>query len=107
MQKSSRSRAKDTNHTPTEPTAPSEGRFRRTNSKTSRALNDSSRQNSFGILQFDADKATTPPQFTEPATIEAMQKVGVLPDDLIPLSKEERNRIPGDQMIRERILNEL
>mgnify|MGYP001130100864 CR=1 FL=1 len=88
MQKSPRNRTNNSKISPSEPTASSEGRFNRTNSKASRTLNDSSRQSNFGILQFDAEKSTTPPQFTEPATIEAMQKVGVLPDDLIPLSKE-------------------
>ena len=38
----------------------------------------------FGILDFEPHGVTSPPHFTEAATLEAMHKLHVLPEDLVP-----------------------
>ena len=43
----------------------------------------------FGILDFEPHSVTSPPHFTEEATLEAMHNLHVLPEDLVPRGRPE------------------
>lgn len=66
----------------------------------------SSSSNDFGILQFNPDISQGPPKFTESFTIDAMNRLGITPEELIQLTEEEKKSIPGDEKVRQQIINE-
>ena len=61
----------------------------------------------YSILQFDPETCDTPPVFTDRLTIEAMEKNGITPDDLVKLSRDALRKIPGNPAMKERIIQEL
>ena len=63
-------------------------------------LNQSFSNNDFGILQFNPDFCQEPPKFTEPFTIDAMQRLGITPEELMKLTDEEKEKIPGDEKVK-------
>lgn len=59
------------------------------------------------IADVDPDKLVSPPTFTEAETKKAMRKLGLLPKDLVKMSKYEIADIPGTDEIRARVAKEL
>jgi len=56
------------------------------NYESIRSLLPESHQQYFGILNCQPDELFVPPVFTEPETVEAMQRLGYLPEDLTVVS---------------------
>ncbi|KAK8871096.1 hypothetical protein M9Y10_009009 [Tritrichomonas musculus] len=58
----------------------------------------------FGILDMKPESLPVPPFFNEPATIEAMERLGFVPADLMP---SDYSQVPGNDEIRFRLIIEL
>ena len=67
---------------------------------------ETSRSHFYGIMEFHIETYKTP-VFKEELTIEAMDKVGVTPEDLVKLSPDQMKNIPGNSQTKARIINEI
>lgn len=67
---------------------------------------NNSSSNEFGILQYNPDLDNDPPKFTEFFTLDAMQRLGITPEELVKLTDEEKQKIPGDEKVKKQIINE-
>lgn len=70
------------------------------------ALTPNSHEN-FGILQFNSSNWQTVPSFTEEETVMALRRLGVVPEELVELSKAEKSKIPGTNKARLAIIDEI
>ena len=61
----------------------------------------------YGIMQFDPETCDSPPVFTERITLEAMEKNGITPNDLVRLSRDSLRKIPGNPAMKDKIVQEL
>lgn len=59
------------------------------------------------IEEVDFDNCRLIPIFSEAATNKAMMKLGYQPQDLVSLSGQNAERIPGNEELRRRIINEM
>jgi hypothetical protein len=59
------------------------------------------------IVDLNPRDIPSTPRFTEPATLRALENLGVTGSDLVPLSRHAISRIPGTDEIRGRIVAEL
>ncbi|KAK8888591.1 hypothetical protein M9Y10_033322 [Tritrichomonas musculus] len=68
--------------------------------------NNTEKYHFYGINDFILDTYTTP-VFKEEFTIEAMKKIGVTPDDLVKVTKQDIKMIPGNEQTKSRIIDEI
>lgn len=60
-----------------------------------------------GINDIDLELLVEPPKFTEPATLKAMEILGYAPEDLVLITREQFDSIPGGDGMKARVLGEL
>lgn len=59
------------------------------------------------ILDVDPTQITSEPKFTEAATNRALKKLGLVPKDLVKMSRYDMAKVPGSDDVRRHIINEL
>lgn len=90
------------------PTAKDKGVFSTTavDSTRIKSMNQSAK-GYHSIVDIDPNSITSPPNFKELETKRAMMALGILPEDLVKLSKHDISKIPGTQEIKDKITAEL